>query len=77
MRAKEEEAAEDERVITNSMDMNLSKLWEIMRTGKPGMLQSMGSQRVRHDLVIGQQQQTTKLTVIQQYRTNIVTSVEF
>ena len=77
MRAKEEEAAEDERVITNSMDMNLSKLWEIMRTGKPGMLQSMGSQRVRHDLVIGQQQQTTKLAVIQQYRTNIVTSVEF
>ena len=27
--------------ITNSMDMNLSKLLEI-RTGKPGMLQSMG-----------------------------------
>ena len=49
---------------TNSMDMNLSKLWEIVKDrqptlvflpGKipgveePGMLQFMGSQRVRHD----------------------------
>ena len=38
--------------ITDSMDMSWSKLrgswwW----TGKPGMLQSMGSQRVRHDWV--------------------------
>ena len=32
--------------ITDSMDMNLSKLWE---TGKPGMLQSMRTQKVRHD----------------------------
>jgi len=31
--------------------MNLSKLWEIMKTGKPGTLQSLGSQRVGHDLV--------------------------
>ena len=34
--------------ITDSMDMSLSKLWALM-TGKPGVLQSMGSQRVRHD----------------------------
>ena len=34
--------------ITNSMDMSLSKLWEI-NSGKPAMLQSMGSQRVGHD----------------------------
>ena len=27
--------------ITNSMGMNLNKLWEIVRTGKPGVLQSM------------------------------------
>ena len=27
--------------ITDSMDMSLSKLWEIVKTGKPGMLQSM------------------------------------
>ena len=29
--------------ITDSMDMSLSKLRETLRTGKPGMLQSMGS----------------------------------
>ena len=40
--------------ITDSMDMSLSKLWEI-RTEKPGMLQSMGSQRVGHELVTEQQ----------------------
>ena len=36
-------------VITNSMGMSLSKLREWWWTGKPGVLQSMGSQRVRHD----------------------------
>ena len=35
--------------ITDSMDMSLSKLWERVRTGKPGVLQSMRLQRVRHD----------------------------
>ena len=35
--------------ITGSMDMRLSKLREI-NSGKPAMLQSMGSQRVRYDL---------------------------
>ena len=32
--------------ITEAMDMNLSKLW---RSEEPGMLQSMGLRRVRHD----------------------------
>ena len=32
------------------MDMSLSKLWDIV-IGKPGVLQSMKSQRVRHNLV--------------------------
>ena len=32
--------------ITDSMNMNLSKLWEAVRTGKPGMLQSMGFLRI-------------------------------
>ena len=29
--------------INDSMDMSLSKLQEIVRTGKPGLLQFMGS----------------------------------
>ena len=35
--------------ITDSMDMSLRKLQEIVKEAKPGMLQFMGSQRVRHD----------------------------
>ena len=35
--------------ITDSMDMSLSKLWELVMAGRPGLLQSMGSQRVGHD----------------------------
>ena len=42
--------------IFTLLDMNLCKLWEIVRTGKPGMLQLMGMQSVRHDLVTEQQQ---------------------
>ena len=43
--------------ITNSIDMNLSQLQEIVKDGKPGVLQSMRSQRVRHDLATKQQKQ--------------------
>ena len=42
--------------ITNSMDMSLNKLRVIIRTGKAGMLQFMGSQRIGHDLATEQQQ---------------------
>ena len=35
--------------ITDSMDMGLCKLQEIMKGGKPGVLQSVGSQRVGHN----------------------------
>ena len=35
--------------ITDSMDMSLSKHQELVMTRKPGLLQSMGSPRVRHD----------------------------
>ena len=35
--------------ITDSMDMSLSKFQELVRTGKHGVLQPMGSQRVGHD----------------------------
>ena len=34
--------------ISDLMDMNLSKLQELV-TGKPGLLQPMGSQRVDHN----------------------------
>ena len=33
----------------HSMDMSLGELWELVITGRPGMLQFMGSQRVGHD----------------------------
>ena len=43
--------------ITDSMDMNLSKLWERQwRTDKPGVLQSRGLQKVGHDLATEQGQ---------------------
>ena len=40
---------------TNSMGMSLSKLQETVKEGKPGVLQSIGSQRGRQDLVTEQQ----------------------
>ena len=43
--------------ITNSMDVSLNKLKE-MRTGKSGMLQSIGSQKVGHGWLTKQQQWT-------------------
>ena len=35
--------------ITNSIDMSLSKLRELVMDREAGVLQSMGSQRVGHD----------------------------
>ena len=35
--------------ITDSMDMSLGKLRELVMTGRPGVLWFVGSQRVRHD----------------------------
>ena len=37
--------------ITDSMDMSLSKLWGMVKDRDPGVLQSMGLQRVGHDRV--------------------------
>ena len=34
---------------TDSMDVSLSELWEMLMDGMPGMLQLMGLQRVGHD----------------------------
>ena len=43
--------------FTDLMDMSLSKLREAVKIGKPGVLQSMGSQRVGRDLVTEKQLQ--------------------
>ena len=42
-------------VITDLMDMSLSKLWETVKDRKPGMLQFMGSQRVGRGSVTEEQ----------------------
>ena len=34
--------------ISSAMDMNLGELREMVREGRPGVLQSLGSQRVGH-----------------------------
>ena len=43
--------------ITDLMDMSLSRFQELVMEKKPGMLQSMGLQRVGHDLATKQQEQ--------------------
>ena len=40
---------------TDSMDMGLSKLWEMVTDRKPGELQSLGLQRVEQNWVTKQQ----------------------
>ena len=46
--------------ITESMDMSLSKLCKIVKDREPGMLQSMGLQRVRHDLATKQEHKASR-----------------
>ena len=58
-RRKEQQRMRQLDGIIDSMDMNLGKFREIVRTEEPGMLQSMGLQRVGHNLVIEQQQAHT------------------
>ena len=47
-RRREQQRRKWSNGIINSMDMSLSKLQETVK-GKPGVLQSMGLQRVGHD----------------------------
>ena len=49
--------------IADSMDMSLSKLWEMVKDRKSGMLQSMGLQRFRHALATEQQQHSAYYNV--------------
>jgi len=41
---------------TDAMNVNLGNLWEMVRLREAGLLQPMGSQRVRHNWAIEQQQ---------------------
>ena len=55
--------------ITDSMDMNSSKLRDIAETEEPDVLQSMCLKRVGHDLATEQQQQKYRCTFIYPTRT--------
>ena len=58
---KEKRATKDEMDgRTDSVDLNLGKLQEI-GSGRPAVLQSMGSQRVRHDLAAEQQEKIQRV----------------
>ena len=50
--------------ITDSMDINLSKLWEIVRTEVPDVLQFLESHRVGHNLAVEQQEQQYYLMLL-------------
>ena len=54
-RQEEKGVTEDKMVewLTDSMDMSLSKLQKMVK--EPGVVQSMGSQRVKHDWATEQQ----------------------
>ena len=49
--------------IVDSMDMSLSKLWEIVKDREVGLVQSMRSQRIRHDLATEQQKNINTLSI--------------
>ena len=48
--------------ITDAKDMNLGKLWKMVRERETGMPQSMGLRRMGHDWVTEQQHKQHELT---------------
>ena len=52
----QEDSLEEEGMATHSSIL----AWRILRTEEPGRLQSIGSQRVGHDLATEQQQEEDK-----------------
>ena len=60
--------------IIDSMDRNLGKLQETEEGGTPGVLQSMGSQRVGHDLLAEQQGHlhVFKISVLKHFSTTLM-----
>ena len=47
--------------ITDSMDLSLSELWEIEKGREPGVVQSMGLQRLRHNSATEQEEEESAL----------------
>ena len=58
--------------IVNSIDMNLSELWEIVKDRGAWLLQPMGLQRVGHNLATEQQLHLILGTQLKDYPTMIV-----
>ena len=50
--------------ITNSMDVSLNKFQEVVKDGEPGMLLSMGLQRVKQDLQVNSNNINKKYKVL-------------
>ena len=61
--------------ITDSTDMNLSKLQKTVKDRETCMLQSLGSQRVRHNLAT-EQQQFDMITDCYSFGTSVGRSLE-
>ena len=60
--------------ITDPVNMSLSKLRETVKTGKPGVLQFMGLQKARYNLVTGQQQCQEKEMQVRKSQHNDLTN---
>ena len=58
--------------ITDSKDMSLNKLWEIVKDRGPEMLQFMRLQRVRHGWTTEQQQEKEAMWWILPLRTRVI-----